>query len=164
MLREIPETLRKDPRASNYRPSHWKRERKRDRKIHNTRSRARCQPGTSTPKHSSTEGSGSEEESHSLSTAAASRSRSSHGRGNNRKSTRGTEQSRTGRDNKQTSPEDRKATRLHSCLHPRDSQPRTSGSEMPQLETPRYSSSLYGAVGIHTPASSSTCTRSRPWV
>ncbi|KAJ6038648.1 uncharacterized protein N7446_012062 [Penicillium canescens] len=28
VLREIPETLHKDPPASNYRPSHWKRERK----------------------------------------------------------------------------------------------------------------------------------------
>ncbi|PYI06187.1 metalloprotease m41 ftsh [Aspergillus sclerotiicarbonarius CBS 121057] len=116
VLREIPETLRKDPRASNYRPSHWKPERKRDRKIHNTRSRARCQPGASTPKHSSTEGSGSEEESHSPSTAAASRSRSSHGRGNSRKSTRGSERTRAGRDNKQTSPEDGKATRPYCTI------------------------------------------------
>lgn len=118
MLREIPETLRKDPRASNYRPSHWKRERKRNRKIHNTRSRARarCQPGASTSKHLSTEGSGSEEETHSPSTATASRSRLSRGRGNIRKSTKGTERTRTGRNNKQTSPEDGKATRPYCTL------------------------------------------------
>jgi hypothetical protein len=30
VLREIPETLRKDPRAANYRPSHWKRDRKKN--------------------------------------------------------------------------------------------------------------------------------------
>nr|QOD95030.1 HhpR [Paecilomyces variotii] len=112
VLRQIPETLRKDPPASNYRPSHWKR----DPKIHNTRSRARCQPGASTPKHSSTEGSGSEEESHSPSTAAASRSRSSRGRGNNRKITRGSERTRTGRDNKQTSRKDGQSTRPYCTI------------------------------------------------
>ncbi|KAJ6102876.1 hypothetical protein N7486_005303 [Penicillium sp. IBT 16267x] len=73
VLRGIPETIRKDPPASIYRPSHWKPV----LKAHYTRSRARCQPGSSTPKHSSTEGSGSDEESHSPSTAAAARSRSS---------------------------------------------------------------------------------------
>ncbi|KAJ6134491.1 hypothetical protein N7523_000813 [Penicillium sp. IBT 18751x] len=118
VLREIPETLRKDPRASNYRPSHWKRERKRDRKIHNTRSRARarCQPGASTPKHSSTEGSDSDQESHSPSTAAASRSRSSRGRGNNRQSTRGSERTRADRDNKQISRKDRHSTRPYCTI------------------------------------------------
>lgn len=99
VLRQIPETLRKDPRASNYRPSHWKR----DPKIHNTRSRARCQSGVSTPKHSSTDGSGSDQESHSPSAAAASRSRSSRSQGNNRQATRGSERTRAGRDNKRTS-------------------------------------------------------------
>lgn len=112
VLREIPETLRKDPPASNYRPSHWKR----DPKIHNTRSRARCQPDASTPKHSSTEGSGSEEESHSPSTAAASRSRSSRGRGNNRKSPRGSGRTRTDRDNKQTSRKDGQSTRPYCTI------------------------------------------------
>ncbi|KAJ5142475.1 uncharacterized protein N7515_001262 [Penicillium bovifimosum] len=109
VLKEIPETLRKDPRSSNYRPSHWKR----DRKVHNTRSRARCQPDASTPKHSSTEGSGSDQESRSPSAAAASRSRSSRGRGNNRQSTRGSERTRASRDNKRTptSREDGKSTR-----------------------------------------------------
>ncbi|PYH63974.1 uncharacterized protein BO88DRAFT_439053 [Aspergillus vadensis CBS 113365] len=58
MLREIPDTLHKDPLVSDYRLSHWKP----DRKIHNTRARvrARCQPGASTLKHLSTEGSGSD--------------------------------------------------------------------------------------------------------
>ncbi|KAL3257860.1 hypothetical protein ABHI18_006492, partial [Aspergillus niger] len=80
VLREIPETLRKEAPASDYRPSHWKP----DRKIHKTRARARarCQPGASTPKHSSTECSGSDQESHSPSAAAASRIRSSRGQGN----------------------------------------------------------------------------------
>ncbi|KAJ6117952.1 hypothetical protein N7523_005703 [Penicillium sp. IBT 18751x] len=114
VLKEIPETLRKDPQASDYRPSRWKRERKRDRKIHNTRSRARCQPGTSTPKLSSTEGSGSDQESYSPSTAAASRTRSSHGI--NRKSTRGGERTGASRDNKQTSPKDGKATRPYCTI------------------------------------------------
>ncbi|OKO92894.1 hypothetical protein PENSUB_12564, partial [Penicillium subrubescens] len=118
VLREIPETLRKDPRASNYRPSHWKRERKRDRKKHNTRSRARarCQPGASTPKHSSIEGSGSDQESHSPSTAAASRSRSSRGRGKNCQSTTGSERTRADRDNKQTSRTDRHSTRPYCTI------------------------------------------------
>ncbi|KAJ5751255.1 hypothetical protein N7533_008283 [Penicillium manginii] len=116
VLRKIPETLRKDPRASNYRPSHWKR----DRKIHNTRSRTRCQPGVSTPKHSSTEGSGSEEESHSPTAAAASRSRSSRDRGSKSQSSKGSEKTRAGRDNKQTSKKDGHSTRPYctiACIH-----------------------------------------------
>jgi hypothetical protein len=107
VLRKIPETLRKDPRASNYRPSHWKLE----PKTHNTRSRARCRPDISTPKHSSTEGSGSDEESHSLSIAAASR-----GRGNNRESTKESESTRAGRDNKQTSRKDTQSTRPYCTI------------------------------------------------
>ncbi|KAI2883675.1 hypothetical protein CBS63078_11354 [Aspergillus niger] len=114
VLREIPETLRKDPPASNYRPSHWKP----DRKIHNTRARARarCQPGTATPKHSSTEGSGSDQESHSPSAAAASRMRSSRGPGNHRQSTRGGERTRAGRDHKQTSRKDAHTTRPYCTI------------------------------------------------
>ncbi|KUM61397.1 hypothetical protein ACN42_g5712 [Penicillium freii] len=112
VLRKIPETLRKDPRASNYRPSHWKLE----PKTHNTRSRSRCQPGMSTPKHSSTEGSGSDEGSHSPSIAAAARSRSSRGRGNNRQSTKESESTRAGRDNKQTSRRDVQATRPYCTI------------------------------------------------
>lgn len=112
VLRKIPETLRKDPRASNYRPSHWKLE----PKTHNTRSRARCKPDMSTPKHSSTEGSGSDEESHSPSIAAAARSRSSRDRGNNRQSTKESESTRAGQDNKQTSREDRQSTRPYCTI------------------------------------------------
>ncbi|OGM39870.1 hypothetical protein ABOM_011823 [Aspergillus bombycis] len=82
ILRDIPETIRKDPPTFNYRPSHWKRE----PKTHNTRSRARCQPGASPPEHSSTEGSGGDEGSHSPSTAAAARSRSSRTRRNGQQS------------------------------------------------------------------------------
>ncbi|CAG7991697.1 unnamed protein product [Penicillium nalgiovense] len=112
VLRKIPETLLKDPRASNYRPSHWKLE----PKTHNTRSRARCKPDMSTPKHSSTEGSGSDEESHSQSIAAAARSRSSRGRGNNRQSTKESESTRAGRDNKQTSRKDGQSTRPYCTI------------------------------------------------
>ncbi|CAG8037008.1 unnamed protein product [Penicillium nalgiovense] len=112
VLRKIPETLLKDPRASNYRPSHWKLE----PKTHNTRSRARCKPDMSTPKHSSTEGSGSDEESHSPSIAAAARSRSSRGRGNNRQSTKESESTRAGRDNKQTSRKDGQSTRPYCTI------------------------------------------------
>ncbi|CAG8047043.1 unnamed protein product [Penicillium nalgiovense] len=112
VLRKIPETLLKDPRASNYRPSHWKLE----PKTHNTRSCARCKPDMSTPKHSSTEGSGSDEESHSQSIAAAARSRSSRGRGNNRQSTKESESTRAGRDNKQTSRKDGQSTRPYCTI------------------------------------------------
>ena len=115
VLRKIPETIRKDPRASNYRPSHWKI----DPKKHNTRSRARCQPGMSTPKHSSNEGSGSEEEMHSPSTAAAARSRSNRSRGKNRQSSNGNDKTRADRNIKQTSRKDRQSTRPYctiSCI------------------------------------------------
>ncbi|KAJ5111766.1 hypothetical protein NUU61_001396 [Penicillium alfredii] len=116
VLREIPETLRKDQPGSNYRPSHWKR----DRKIHNTRSRTRCQPGVSTPKHPSTEGNGSEEESHSPSAAAASRSRSSRDRSNKTQSSRESGKTRSSRDNKQNSRKDGHSTRPYctiACIH-----------------------------------------------
>jgi ankyrin repeat protein len=73
--------------------------------------RARCQLNMSTPKHSSTEGSGSDEESYSPSIAAATRSRSSRGQGNNRQSTKESESTRAGRDNKQTSRKDGQSTR-----------------------------------------------------
>ncbi|KAI2789392.1 hypothetical protein POX_d04880 [Penicillium oxalicum] len=99
VLKKIPETLRKDPPASNYRPSHWKR----TTKIHNTRSRARCQPHVSPTKHLSTEGSDSEEGLHSPSTAAASRRRLSRGRGNNRHSKGRGRRPRNDRNRKQTS-------------------------------------------------------------
>ncbi|PYH63939.1 uncharacterized protein BO88DRAFT_419828 [Aspergillus vadensis CBS 113365] len=116
MLREIPETLCKDPPASDYRPSHWKP----DQKIHNTRARARvparCQPGAPTPKHSSTEGSGSDQESHSPSTAVASRIRPSRGQGNHRQSTRGDEGTQAGRYYKQTSRKDRPSTRPYYTI------------------------------------------------
>ncbi|KKK17251.1 hypothetical protein ARAM_001828 [Aspergillus rambellii] len=116
ILRLIPETIRKDPPASNYRPSHWKQE----PKAHHTRSRARCQPGISTPQHSSTEGSDNNEESHSPSTEAAARSRSSRSQGNNRQSTKGKERTRAGQDKKQTSQKDRQSTRPYcsiACIH-----------------------------------------------
>ena len=83
VLKGIPETLRKDPKLSNYRPSHWKRE----SKTHNTRSRARCQLDTSTPQHSPDKGSGSDEESYPQTTAVMARNRSRRG-GGNRESTR----------------------------------------------------------------------------
>ncbi|GAA93206.1 hypothetical protein AKAW_11318 [Aspergillus luchuensis IFO 4308] len=114
VLRGIPETLRKDPPVSNYRPSHWIP----DRKIHDTRARARarCQPGAATPKHSSTEGSGSDQASHSPSAAAASRIRSSRAQGNHHQSTRGGERTRAGRDQKQTSRQDGHSTRPYCTM------------------------------------------------
>ncbi|KAJ5110891.1 hypothetical protein N7532_001426 [Penicillium argentinense] len=112
VLREIPETLRKDPPASNYRPSHWKQ----DLKIHNTRSRARCQPSTSTRKPSLTEGSSSEEESPSPSIAAVSRSRSSRSQSNIHQSTRASKRTKAGRDNKQNSRRDRQSTRPYCTI------------------------------------------------
>ncbi|KAJ5238281.1 hypothetical protein N7468_002900 [Penicillium chermesinum] len=122
VLKEIPETLRKDPRSSNYRPSHWKR----DRKVHNTRSRARCEPDASTPRHSSPEGSGSDQESQSPSAAAASRSRSSRSRGNrsrgsrsranNHQSSKRSERSQAGRDKKQTFRKDGYSTRPYCTI------------------------------------------------
>ncbi|GAB0138454.1 hypothetical protein EsDP_00006689 [Epichloe bromicola] len=133
VLKEIPETERKGkgPRSSNYRPSHWKRDRKvhntrsraprgkRDRKVHNTRSRARCQPDASTSKPKSPEGSESDQESQSPSAAALSRGRKSRSRGNNRQSTKGSERTQAGRDKKQTSRNDRHSTRPYctiSCI------------------------------------------------
>ncbi|KAJ9488434.1 hypothetical protein VN97_g4848 [Penicillium thymicola] len=92
ILREIPETLLSQGRPTSvYLPSHWKFNPKKHKKRHNTRFRARCQPGISTPKHSSAEGSGSEEEDDSPSTAAAARSqasrkKSSHNRSNKQQS------------------------------------------------------------------------------
>ena len=77
VLRDIPETIRsKDPPPSVYRPSSWTR----SQKSHNTRSRARCKPGQSTPRVSSSEGGGSDEEPSSPSATAAARSRSSRGK------------------------------------------------------------------------------------
>ncbi|KAG5297455.1 hypothetical protein I7I48_06573 [Histoplasma ohiense] len=56
VLRGIPETIRKEPPPSNYRPSHWKPV----PKEHNTRSRARCKQGASTPHGSPNEDSSSD--------------------------------------------------------------------------------------------------------
>lgn len=96
VLRDIPETVRKEPPASNYRPSNWKPY----PRTHNTRSRARCQPGLSTPKRSSSEGSGSDEESPSPSTTAAVRSRSSRGQGKKHQPTGGREKTQSSRDSR----------------------------------------------------------------
>ncbi|KAF9882709.1 hypothetical protein FE257_005504 [Aspergillus nanangensis] len=111
VLRQIPETARKDPPASNYRPSHWKRE----PKIHNTRSRTRCQPATGTPKASSVEGSSSDEASHSPSTTAAARSRGDH-----RRATRGREKTSAGGHQTSTSRSQRHSTLPYcsiACIH-----------------------------------------------
>lgn len=112
VLKDFPETLRKDPRSSNYRPSHWKR----DWKVHNTLSRSRSRPDESTSTHSSTENSSSDQESQSPSATAASRSRLSRSRGNNRQSTKGSERTRAGRDKKQTSQKDRHSTRPYCTI------------------------------------------------
>jgi hypothetical protein len=111
VLKEIPETLRKEPKFSNYRPSHWKRE----SKIHNTRARARCQLDTSTPQHSPDEGSGSDEASHSPTAAAVQRNRSRRG-GGNRESTRDNKRGRGGGDNKRTSRKDGQSIRPYCTV------------------------------------------------
>ncbi|KAL4888051.1 hypothetical protein BDV59DRAFT_189431 [Aspergillus ambiguus] len=84
VLRHIPETIRKEPPPSNYRPSRWKP----DPKTHNTRSRARCQADRSTPANSPGEGSSdSDEDIPSPSTAAAARRQPRRGRGSGPRST-----------------------------------------------------------------------------
>ncbi|KAL4941663.1 hypothetical protein BDV06DRAFT_193960 [Aspergillus oleicola] len=88
VLRHIPETIRKEPPPSNYRPSHWK---PLPSKTHNTRSRARCNPGVSTPEGSPSESSDSDEELPSPSTAPAAR-RLSRRKGSERQLTGGREQ------------------------------------------------------------------------
>lgn len=108
VLREIPETIRKEPPASNYRPSYWKHY----PRTHNTRSPARYQPGVSTPKHSSSEGSGSDEELSSPSSTAAVRSRSGRGRDNERQPTSGREETQSGRDSRK----DRQTTRPYCTI------------------------------------------------
>lgn len=116
VLRQIPETVRKDPPASNYRPSHWKRE----PKIHNTRSRTRCQPVTGTPKASSAEGSSSDEASQSPSTTAAARNQSSRRRGDRRRVAGGREKTRAGEHQTSTSRNQRHSTLPYcsiACIH-----------------------------------------------
>ncbi|KAJ5267854.1 hypothetical protein N7478_010662 [Penicillium angulare] len=94
ILRDIPETMRsQSQRTSIYRPSHWKFEPKK----HNTRSRARCQPGISTLKHSSAEGSGSGEDHLSPSTAAAARSQMSRKKSTRSRSDKNRSSSRLGK-------------------------------------------------------------------
>ena len=108
ILRDILETVRKDPPASNYRPSHWKPE----PKTHNTRSRTRCKPGVSTPKPSSSEGSDSDAFSPSPSTTAARRCRSGRGQGNKRQPPRGHEKTQAGR----VSQKDKQTTRTFCTM------------------------------------------------
>ncbi|RHZ44725.1 uncharacterized protein CDV56_101514 [Aspergillus thermomutatus] len=88
VLRDIPETIRKEPPSSNYRPSHWKP----ILKTHNTRSRARCNPGISTPQGSPSEDSDSDNGVPSPSTAPAAR-RSNRRKGSERLLASGQEQS-----------------------------------------------------------------------
>ena len=76
VLRDIPETIRKEPPPSNYRPSYWKP----NPKTHKTRSQHRCNPGVSTPEGSPSERSDSDDMP-SPSTAPAARSQSSRGKG-----------------------------------------------------------------------------------
>ena len=108
ILRSIPETVRKDPPASNYRPSNWKPE----PKIHNTRSRTRCKPGMSTPSHSSSEGGDSDAGSPSPSATAAGRSRSGRGQGNKHQPPRGHERTQAGR----VSQKDKQTTRTFCTM------------------------------------------------
>jgi hypothetical protein len=69
VLHDIPETIRKEPPPSNYRPSYWRP----SPKTHNTRSRARCNPGVSTPAESPSKSSDDDESKPSPSTTAAAR-------------------------------------------------------------------------------------------
>ncbi|KAL2802113.1 hypothetical protein BJX63DRAFT_441397 [Aspergillus granulosus] len=87
VLRHIPETIRREPPPSNYRPSHWKPL----PKTHNTRSCARCNPEVSTPECSPSESSGSDKEPPAPSTALAT-CRSSRRKGNECQLTGGCEQ------------------------------------------------------------------------
>ncbi|PWY66435.1 hypothetical protein BO70DRAFT_172968 [Aspergillus heteromorphus CBS 117.55] len=96
VLRHIPETIRKEPPPSNYRPSRWKPL----PKTHNTRSRARCNPGVSTPEASPSESSDSDEELRSPSTAPAAR-RSSRKKGSERQLTDTREQGSHDQKNKE---------------------------------------------------------------
>ncbi|KAE8146486.1 hypothetical protein BDV25DRAFT_169850 [Aspergillus avenaceus] len=57
VLRDIPETIRKEPPPSNYRPSHWKRVK---RSPYKTRTLAYCRSNRTTPRHSSGESSESD--------------------------------------------------------------------------------------------------------
>ncbi|PWY67183.1 hypothetical protein BO70DRAFT_400648 [Aspergillus heteromorphus CBS 117.55] len=59
VLRDIPESMRKDPPESNYRPSSWKAV---QRSPYLTRSRASCQPPDTTPEHTSGEHSSGDDE------------------------------------------------------------------------------------------------------
>ena len=108
ILKSIPETVRKDPPASNYRPSCWKAE----PKTHNTRSRTRCKPGAFTPNHSSSEGGDSNAGSPSPSTTAAGRSCSGRGQGNKHQSPRGHERTQAG----QVSQKDKQTTRTFCTM------------------------------------------------
>ncbi|KAL2846620.1 hypothetical protein BJY01DRAFT_234520 [Aspergillus pseudoustus] len=97
ILRDIPETIRKEPPSSNYRPSNWKP----NLKTHNTRSRACCQPDLSTPNGSPGESSHSDEDVPSPSTTAAAR-RSSRRKGSEHQSTGGRKRAQPGQRTKQT--------------------------------------------------------------
>lgn len=121
ILRDIPETIRKDPPASDYRPSHWKRE----LKVHNTRYRAHFQPGESPPEHSSAKDSGSDGGSHSPSTAAAARNRSSRTRSNRLQSPGRRDRFKSWAQLSKGQPD--YTSVLHHGLHTRNTQPRSSG-------------------------------------
>ncbi|KAL4866878.1 hypothetical protein BDV12DRAFT_187081 [Aspergillus spectabilis] len=94
VLRDIPESIRKEPPPSNYRPSYWKP----NIKTHNTCSHARCKPDVSTPEISPSESSDGEP---SPSSTAAVR-RSSRRKGNEYQSG-GREQAQPSQRDKQTS-------------------------------------------------------------
>ena len=116
-MRDIPETIRKEAPSSNYRPSNWKPY----PKTYNTRSRACCQPGVSTPKGSSSEDSDSDEDIPSPSTTAASHSRSGRGKGSKHQSSSGHERTQPSRKIKQSSSRnDGQSTRPYctmACIH-----------------------------------------------
>ncbi|EYE92094.1 uncharacterized protein EURHEDRAFT_427722, partial [Aspergillus ruber CBS 135680] len=97
VLRDIPETIRKEPPPSNYRPSYWKP----NPKTHNICSHARCNLGVFISVGSLSESSDSDEDMPLLSTAPAARSRSSRGKGKHL-STGGRERAQPDQRTKQT--------------------------------------------------------------
>ncbi|KAE8408328.1 hypothetical protein BDV37DRAFT_296485 [Aspergillus pseudonomiae] len=81
VLKDIPESVRKDPPSSEYKPSYWK---PMERSPYHTRARGRCQPNQTTPQGSSGGSSTDEDDLPSPSPAPATRGRGSRGRGRGR--------------------------------------------------------------------------------
>lgn len=93
VLRDIPETIRKEPPPSVYRSSSWKS----FHKTYNTRSRRRCRPDPMTPEGPLSGGSGSDDDLPSPSTSAAARNRGDHSRNSRKNHFGGRRQGQSGR-------------------------------------------------------------------